>query len=133
MPLDDALSLVARSFEKFLQAEKEKVAALSSGTAAATTVTDPVVPSVASHVGPVSFLPPPKEISYLLNLLADNRQLTADELDKVIAYLKERKSKLLAAEGIPPVPEGERWLWMEVLVVWVMSSCLKFCQGSYWA
>ena len=107
MPLDDALSLVARSFEKFLQAEKEKVAALSSGTAA-TTVTAPIVPSVGGQLGAASFLPPPKEISYLLNLLADNRQLTADELDKVIIYLKERKEKMLAAEGIPPVPEGER-------------------------
>nr|KAG5707999.1 hypothetical protein BaRGS_025137 [Batillaria attramentaria] len=42
------------------------------------------------------------EISYLLNLLADNRQLTVEELDKVIMYLKERKDKLLEAEGLPP-------------------------------
>ena len=103
MPLDDALTLVARSFEKFLQAEKDKVAALSSGTAAI----DPVVPSG----GLAPFLPPPKEISYLLNLLADNRQLTVDELDKVMAYLMERKEKMQKTEGIPPPPpvtEGER-------------------------
>ena len=68
MPFDDAMSLVARSFETYLQTQKEKAAAPASAT---------------SRAVPPPFLPPPPDMSYLLNLLADNRQLTIEELDKV--------------------------------------------------
>ena len=99
MPLDDCLSLVARSFEKFLKAEKEKVAALNPKPASGSTSED---------AKPGSVTLPSKEISYLLNLLADNRQLTADELDKVIVHLRERRDKMLEAEGRPPAsPQGK--------------------------
>lgn len=104
MPLDDALALVARSFDKYLQAEKEKAAALSS----------------SAKLPSVPFLPPAKEIAYLLNLLADNRQLTVDELNKVIVYLKERRDKLMEAEGIPP-QNGEVFR----VLLFLFSSCFS--------
>ena len=87
MPLDDAIGLVGRSFEKYIQTEKEKVASAASAATAA--------------VGGAGALAvPTKEISYLLNLLADNRQLTSDELDKVILYLKDRRDKMAVIEGM---------------------------------
>lgn len=104
MPLDDALALVARSFDKYLQAEKEKAAALSS----------------SAKLPSVPFLPPAKEIAYLLNLLADNRQLTVDELNKVIVYLKERRDKLMEAEGIPPQNGEVFWV-----LLFLFSSCFS--------
>lgn len=104
MPLDDALALVARSFDKYLQAEKEKAVALSS----------------SAKLPSVPFLPPAKEIAYLLNLLADNRQLTVDELNKVIVYLKERRDKLMEAEGIPPQNGEVFWV-----LLFLFSSCFS--------
>ena len=86
MPLDDALSLVSRSFDKFLQAEKEKVKEKSKSTTVSAS------------------LLPPKDIVYLLNLLADAQQVTVEEIDKVMAYLNERKDKMLEAAGITPSP-----------------------------
>lgn len=84
MPLDDAMSLVARSFDRYVQSLREKAA-------------PPPRPA------PAPFMAPEPGISYLLNLLADNRQLTLVELDKVINYLTERRNKL---RGDAPVTEN---------------------------
>lgn len=87
MPMEDAMKLVASSFEKYIQTQREKVAG-------------PPASSAQSALPP--FLPPPADVSYLLNLLADNRQLTVEELDKVIDYLRQRKEKLVGTEGGKP-------------------------------
>lgn len=81
MPVDDAVALIGRSFDAYQLAKREKEAA-----------------AVAARAPP-PFVPPSQDILYLLNLLADKRQLTVDELDKVIKYLTERRDKLLEAEG----------------------------------
>ena len=94
MPLDDALSLVARSFEKFLQAEKEKLASLNEKQSKESSTNHTSKSSVAS----TPFLPPPKEVSYLLNLLADSRHLTLSELDTVVRYLTDRRDRLSMEE-----------------------------------
>jgi hypothetical protein len=86
MPLDDALNLVARSFEKYIQAEKEKVVSQNATPTAAGAAVEPAAT--------------PRDISYLLNLLADNRPLTADELTKVIVHLTDRRDRLLELEGM---------------------------------
>ncbi|XP_052818810.1 nuclear receptor coactivator 5-like isoform X2 [Mya arenaria] len=105
MPLEDAMKLIATSFEKYIQTQREKV----SGGAVAPAGVPPVPAAVAA---PPPFLPPSADISYLLNLLADNRQLTVVELDKVLVYLRERKEKLIGptarpAETVAPVvPAG---------------------------
>jgi len=93
MPLDDALKLIASSFEKYIQAQREKV---QGGAVAGVPPAAPGAPAP-----PPPFLPPTADISYLLNLLADNRQLTIEELEKVIAYLSERKDKLLGPASRP--------------------------------
>ncbi|KAH9507718.1 hypothetical protein Btru_053529 [Bulinus truncatus] len=90
MPLDDAIILVGRSFEKYVEGLREKAKAASA----------PLTPSV-SRV----FLPATAEVAYLLNLLADNRALTIDELNSVIKYLQERRDKLIDAESRPIVTD----------------------------
>lgn len=91
MPVDDAINLIKRSFDAYQAAKREKeVAAARPPGAPATRVPPP-------------FVPPSQDIIYLLNLLADKRQLTVEELDKVISYLTDRRDKLLESEGrIPP-------------------------------
>ena len=91
MPLDDAVDLVVSSFESYIQSQREKAAA-------------PTAASTASRTAPPPFVPPSSDISYLLNLLADNRQLTIEEIEKVVDYLQERKNKMLIAEGRQPAP-----------------------------
>ncbi|XP_052229376.1 nuclear receptor coactivator 5-like isoform X2 [Dreissena polymorpha] len=93
MPMEDAMKLIATSFEKYIQTQREKVAGGGSGVPGAT----PAVPAQPP------FLPPSADVSYLLNLLADNRQLTIEELEKVIGYLIERKEKL-GAPARPAAP-----------------------------
>ena len=92
MPLDDAMTLVGRSFQKYVDGLREK--------AAATTKSAPA--GLPSRV----FLPPSSEVAYLLNLLADNRALTVAELESVIKYLQERRDKLIDAENRPLITDG---------------------------
>ena len=90
MPVDDAVSLIGRSFDAYQLAKREKEA-----TAAR--------PAPTSAVrAPPPFVPPSQDILYLLNLLADKRQLSVDELGKVITYLTDRRDKLLESEGRLP-------------------------------
>ncbi|XP_041375810.1 nuclear receptor coactivator 5-like isoform X2 [Gigantopelta aegis] len=94
MPFEDALTLISSSFKKYLQNMREKEVAAA-----------PVVVVEKDSAATIvkAFLPPSKDVSYLLNLLADNRPLTVEELDKVIFYLRERRDKILEAEGRPKV------------------------------
>ena len=96
MPLDDAIDLVVSSFESYIQSQREKAAAPPAATTAA------VPGSATARAAPPPFIPPSSDVSYLLNLLADNRQLTVEEIEKVVDYLQERKNKMLVAEGRQP-------------------------------
>ena len=81
MPMEDAVALVIRTvadIEAELTKQRAAAAALS---------------------GRKDFAPPNHHTLYLLNLLADNRFLLADELDTVIAYLMDRRDRLIEAEG----------------------------------
>ena len=99
MPVEDAMTLITRSFETYMQKEREKAPAAPAPVERAPPPARPAPP----------FLPPGPDISYLLNLLADNRQLTTEELDKVIVYLRERRDKLYEAEGRrPPVDAASK-------------------------
>ena len=87
MPLDDAIVLIARNFEAYMLELREK--------ATATVVAPAPAPKK-------DFVPPDQHTVYLLNLLADSRFLTVDELDRVISYLQTRRHQL--AEGTPKAP-----------------------------
>ncbi|XP_029641667.1 uncharacterized protein LOC115216451 isoform X2 [Octopus sinensis] len=76
MPLADAMNLVARNFERYLQQMKEE--------------------SNSSKPAPTQVFDPPSfEIRYLLDLLADSRHLSIEELDKVLLYVSNRKKKMM--------------------------------------
>ncbi|ESN94806.1 hypothetical protein HELRODRAFT_193795 [Helobdella robusta] len=82
MPLDDAITLITRSFDKYVLNKKERLTAAAN----------------AKDV----FQPPGQNIVYLLNLLADIRFLTVPELDSVLEYLVERRNLLARTKNIPP-------------------------------
>ncbi|KAL5022218.1 hypothetical protein ScPMuIL_001373 [Solemya velum] len=100
MPIDDAMSLVARSFETYLQSLRDK-------SQAAPPAATPAIPATPSTEG-APFVPPSADITYLLNLLADNRQLTLEEIDKVITYLTDRREKQFGPPTRRSLPEAER-------------------------
>ena len=112
MPLDDAIVLIARNFEAYMLELREKATA----------------PVVAPAPAPKKdFVPPDQHTVYLLNLLADSRFLTVDELDRVISYLQTRRHQL--AEGALKAPgwfhyclrgEGQE-----------RSFCLVYFQKTY--
>ncbi|GFN92386.1 nuclear receptor coactivator 5 [Plakobranchus ocellatus] len=97
MPLNDAITLIRRSFEQYVETLRVKAsgAAGTSSTKGASAITS------GAGAAPRVFLPPTQEVTYLLNLLADNRALTVDELNQVIKYLEERRNKLIDAESRP--------------------------------
>ncbi|XP_051488871.1 nuclear receptor coactivator 5 isoform X2 [Apus apus] len=96
MPQDDAMVLVARNYERYKtesrEKEREEIARQAAKMADEAVLQErerppPVEESVrGGH---------PPGIQTLLNLLADNRYLSAEEIDKVINYLRDRKERLL--------------------------------------
>ncbi|NXT33674.1 NCOA5 protein, partial [Pelecanoides urinatrix] len=96
MPQADAMVLVARNYERYKTESREKEREEIARQAAK--MADEAVLQERER-------PPPVEegvrgghppgIQTLLNLLADNRYLTAEETDKVINYLRDRKDRLL--------------------------------------
>ncbi|NXE83142.1 NCOA5 protein, partial [Cochlearius cochlearius] len=96
MPQADAMVLVARNYERYKTESREKERDEIARQAAK--MADEAVLQERER-------PPPVEegvrgghppgIQTLLNLLADNRYLTAEETDKVINYLRDRKERLL--------------------------------------
>ena len=84
MPLDDALELVASNFEEY-NAER-----------------------VRREKSEYSFKMPDAEEAHLLGLLADNKYLKIEELNRVIRYLSDRRDALIVKAGgvLPAKPSG---------------------------
>uniref|UniRef100_A0A1Y1MM75 Uncharacterized protein n=1 Tax=Photinus pyralis TaxID=7054 RepID=A0A1Y1MM75_PHOPY len=68
MPIEDAITLIGRNFEAYMRGEKP----VSLGTGASL---------MSRH---------PENIQMILNLLAENRQMTATQYDRIIKYLQDR-------------------------------------------
>ena len=96
MPMEDALSLVSRNFETYVQELREKATATPAPVRAVVPAPGPPGPAKAAMS---DFIPPDAQMSYLLNLLADSRQLTVEELDKVIQYLRDRRDRIIESQG----------------------------------
>lgn len=92
------MSLINRNFQIFLRERQERLA-----KATALPPPPPAVP-VAPVAGapPPEFVVPDKYTRYLLNLLADDRILTLDELDKIMDYLEERRYRYTQVKGGTP-------------------------------
>ncbi|NXU40388.1 NCOA5 protein, partial [Drymodes brunneopygia] len=102
MPQADAMVLVARNYERYKTESREKEREEIARQAAK--MADEAILQERER-------PPPMEegvrgghppgIQTLLNLLADNRYVTAEEMDKVINYLRDRKERLLRGNSEP--------------------------------
>jgi hypothetical protein len=103
MPQADAMVLVARNYERYKndcrEKEREEIARQAAKMAndAILQERDRGGPEEGGRGGH------PPAIQSLINLLADNRYLTAEETDKIINYLRERKERLLrsSADSLP--------------------------------
>ncbi|XP_019492584.1 PREDICTED: nuclear receptor coactivator 5 isoform X3 [Hipposideros armiger] len=87
MPQADAMVLVARNYERYKnecrEKEREEIARQAAKMA------NEAILQERERGGH------PAAIQSLINLLADNRYLTAEETDKIINYLRERKERLM--------------------------------------
>ncbi|KAM9120583.1 nuclear receptor coactivator 5 isoform 2-T2 [Pangshura tecta] len=96
MPQADAMVLVARNYERYKtetrEKEREEIARQAAKMADEAILQERERPPPIEE-GVRGGHPP--GIQTLLNLLADNRYLTAEETDKVINYLRDRKERLL--------------------------------------
>lgn len=103
MPQADAMVLVARNYERYKndcrEKEREEIARQAAKMANEAILQErdrggPEEGGRGRH---------PPAIQSLINLLADNRYLTAEETDKIINYLRERKERLLrsSADSLP--------------------------------
>uniref|UniRef100_A0A8C8S4G4 Nuclear receptor coactivator 5 n=1 Tax=Pelusios castaneus TaxID=367368 RepID=A0A8C8S4G4_9SAUR len=95
MPQADAMVLVARNYERYKtetrEKEREEIARQAAKMADEAILQERERPAPTEE-GVRGSHPP--GIQTLLNLLADNRYLTAEETDKVINYLRDRKERL---------------------------------------
>ncbi|XP_012495928.1 PREDICTED: nuclear receptor coactivator 5 isoform X1 [Propithecus coquereli] len=95
MPQADAMVLVARNYERYKnecrEKEREEIARQAAKMA------DEAILQERERGGPEEGVRGghPPAIQSLINLLADNRYLTAEETDKIINYLRERKERLM--------------------------------------
>ena len=64
------------------------------------------------------FNPPDHDTAYLLNLAADNRFLTLEELNKVIRYLNDRRDRLAAKQGVVAKPAGNMFSRMIFFLIY---------------
>jgi len=85
MPVDDAITLITRSYDKYMLERKERAeAGFPPG----------LPPPGGPPIPELNFLPASPRVQYLLNLLADQRFLTAAELTTVIEYLVDRRHEM---------------------------------------
>lgn len=132
MPVDDAITLVTRSFDKYMLEKQERM------SKEATSPEDSVAKKAPD------FLRPTANTLYLLNLLADNRYLTVDELDTVLDYLQLRRDRLVKSLGggggsavaarpvgpttPPPIKKGTLVVAKRIALVFeVVSRSFKTC------
>jgi len=98
MPVDDAVTLITRSFDKYMLDRRERTEGLGAGGGRAAALSPPS--------NGKDFLQPSSRIQYLLNVLADRRHLTEPELSLVIEYLVERRRQLGPSSDSPPRRSG---------------------------
>uniref|UniRef100_A0A8D0H3W3 Nuclear receptor coactivator 5 n=1 Tax=Sphenodon punctatus TaxID=8508 RepID=A0A8D0H3W3_SPHPU len=100
MPQADAMVLVARNYERYKtevrEKEREEIARQAAKMADEAILQERERPPTVED-GVRGGHPPGMQA--FLGLLADNRYLTAEELDKVINYLRERKERQLRANA----------------------------------
>ncbi len=124
MPLEDAMGLIGRNFDRYMQNLRDKsglpppAAPIGQSRAAAPQVSPPnrqggppqsgggPTASISSSMAPASGVE--LTIPQLLNLLADGKQLTIDELARVIEFLQELRQRMIRDQGgVDPAAESK--------------------------
>ncbi|XP_072488480.1 nuclear receptor coactivator 5 isoform X7 [Notamacropus eugenii] len=112
MPQADAMVLVARNYERYKtesrEKEREEIARQAAKMADEAIMQERERAAATPMEEGVRGGHPPA-IQSLLNLLADNRYLTAEETDKIITYLRERKERLIrsSTDLLPATISGQ--------------------------
>ncbi|XP_068918833.1 nuclear receptor coactivator 5 isoform X2 [Petaurus breviceps papuanus] len=112
MPQADAMVLVARNYERYKtesrEKEREEIARQAAKMADEAIMQERERAAATPMEEGVRGGHPPA-IQSLLNLLADNRYLTAEETDKIINYLRERKERLIrsSTDLLPATISGQ--------------------------
>lgn len=107
MPLEDAILLVTRNFDTYMQALRDRE--LNRDRGPPLPYGDPYAPRKGYGPPMSSVVPSPysREVSQLLNIAADGRPLTVDEFTLVIDEFTKIRNDLLKKEGrVPPSPAG---------------------------
>ena len=105
MPLEDAILLVSRNFDTYMQALRDRE--LRPPLAADTHAPKKGYPGAPGAVSSVVPSPYTREVSTLLNIAADGRPLTVDEYTLVIDEFTKLRNDLLKKEGrVPPSSTG---------------------------
>lgn len=115
MPLDDAMGLIGRNFDRYMQNLREKnglpPGPVGPPRGAAPPMTTPPErpdrPVLPPSVGGANTSPATAAggggieltIPQLLNLLADGKQLTIEELGRVIEFLQELRQRMIRDQG----------------------------------
>lgn len=128
MPLDDAILLVSRNFDTYMQALRERERSRDRGPPLPG---DPLAPrkgyGIPGAVSSVVPSPYSREISQLLNIAADGRPLTVDEYTLVIDEFTKIRNDLLRKEGrVPPSPSGRCYVLVLVGVPGI-KKCFSYC------
>ena len=122
MPMNDAVALVGRSFEEYVDKLREKAKAATSTTSSSESAAKVTAAATTSQ----AFLAASSDVAYLLNLLADNQALTVSELEDVIEYLKRRRSKMIDAERKSQAINGWYYFSHHYYIVQPINVSLNF-------
>ena len=116
MPLEDAILLVSRNFDTYMQALRDRE--LRPPPAADPHAPKKGYPGAPGAVSSVVPSPYTREVSTLLNIAADGRPLTVDEYTLVIDEFTKLRNDLLKKEGrVPPSPKGiVRYIKLYVII-----------------
>lgn len=88
MPLEDAMNLVTRNYDRYILELREKRGLVASGETTAKVGADGQ--SAATEL----------TLTQLFSLLADGRQLTLAEVDRVITFLEEMRNRMAEDQGV---------------------------------
>eukprot|EP00057_Strongylocentrotus_purpuratus_P026803 XP_011681277.1 PREDICTED: nuclear receptor coactivator 5 isoform X2 [Strongylocentrotus purpuratus] len=88
MPLEDAMNLVTRNYDRYILELREKRGLVASGETTAKVGADGQ--SAATEL----------TLTQLFSLLADGRQLTLAEVDRVITFLEEMRNRMAEDQGL---------------------------------
>lgn len=113
MPLDDALAFIGRNFDRYIQDMRERrERGPSTGPKSRRSISPSQIPPPASSMD--------LTLPQLLNLLAEGRQLTVPEIDRVVDFLQRMRETLGREAGVPPTAGKFKFSCQKYSNVWFL-------------